>query len=161
MYLRNQPVTISITTATTTDIPAIAELEQHYYQQEGYPAGFLYQALRQWPAALWVAQSENQLMGYALIAPAQSAQGSAAEPWLMALLVAAAGRGKGIGRKLCEAAINHCRDQGQQGLWLSVAEYNQAAMQLYLSLGFEAIELRKDFLGPGEDRLLMRLALQR
>lgn len=45
-------------------------------------------------------------------------------------------RRQGIARSLTNQAIEHARQQGMQSLWLHVREENQAAVALYLSLGF-------------------------
>ena len=141
--------------ATFQDIPAIASLEAEYYASEGYPAGFLYQVLAQWPQGLWVVKAAQEVMGYALVTPAQQA----GEYWLMAALVSSAGRGRGLGQKLCERSIQSCRDCGGKTLWLSVAPDNFAAIKLYRKLGFIEEGLQEDFLGPGEHRILMQCPL--
>jgi hypothetical protein len=46
-------------------------------------------------------------------------------------------RRHGIARKLTEQAIEHARLRGAPATWLHVREENQAAVDLYLSLGFE------------------------
>lgn len=137
------------------DIPAISVLERAYYGVESYPAGFLYQALAQWPQGLWVAKQEHQVTGYALVAPAQSPS----EYWLMAALVAEQARGQGLGEKLCASAISSCTQLGASKLWLSVAPDNHGAIRLYRKLGFVDAGQHVDFLGPGEHRLVMQLQL--
>lgn len=156
---------LTIRLATANDIEAIATLEKQYYGDESYPLGFIFQAFRQWPEGLWVAQTVQGIVGYALVAPGNRAprnmpDGHSNEPWIMALLVAHEGRGKGIGRKICQAIIEHYQSLvGVSGLWLSVAADNTAAVRLYRQLGFCDERMEKDFLGPGEDRILMRKAL--
>ena len=44
-------------------------------------------------------------------------------------------------------------------LELSVAPDNAAAIKLYKQAGFSVIETIQDYLGPGEDRLIMSRAL--
>lgn len=141
--------------AQLSDIPAIASLEATYYAGNGYPADFLYQALAQWPEGLIVAQQGDQIVGYALVAPAQQQD----EYWLMAALVNTDGRGQGLGKQLCLRSIQSCRDAGGKCLWLSVAPHNEIALNLYCKLGFRERGLHQDFLGPGEHRLVMQLPL--
>lgn len=141
--------------ADTKHIPDIAKLEQSYYPDDCYGEGFLYQALSQWPQGIWVAEQGGQLLGYALLAPGQH-QG---EHWLMAAVVNSKGRGQGIGKKLCLACIASARKQGCSSLYLTVAEDNDVARNLYLKLGFQAQALKQDFFGPGQHRVLMHLAL--
>jgi len=44
-------------------------------------------------------------------------------------------RRQGIARHLTQKALNHIRDHGASSAWLQVREENQAAIDLYLSLG--------------------------
>jgi len=60
-------------------------------------------------------------------------------------------RGRGIGRGLVEAIESYCRQEDFQRIHLEVREDNEAARQLYLSMGFEAAGTRKDYYGPGRD----------
>lgn len=46
-------------------------------------------------------------------------------------------RGRGLGRKLAEAAIAEARDLGARGVVLQVYEDNRPALRLYTDLGFE------------------------
>lgn len=141
--------------ATVADIPAIAALEARYYSGDCYNRGFLYQALAQWPDGLWVARSGSEVLGYALIAPGQEHH----DAWLMAAIVAEQGRGKGLGKRLCQACIQSARDGKRERLYLTVAQNNAVAIQLYRQLGFVQNALRHDFFGPGEHRLEMVLEL--
>lgn len=51
-------------------------------------------------------------------------------------------RRRGIARDLTTAAIEHARNRGAVEIWLHVREENEAAKDLYLSLGFVARALR-------------------
>nr|WP_281973476.1 GNAT family N-acetyltransferase [Ruegeria faecimaris] len=47
--------------------------------------------------------------------------------------------GKGIGRRLLAAALEHCRDQGADVVWLMTNAENTSAIKFYLAKGFEFI----------------------
>ncbi|RUO18361.1 GNAT family N-acetyltransferase [Aliidiomarina haloalkalitolerans] len=145
-----------ISPAQTSDIPKLAQLEYHDYQEEGYPNTFFWQALAQWPSLFLVCKeasnSDAPVFGYALAAPAEQPQ----QVWIMSLLVAQAGRGKGIGRKLMDELLAALSRHGYHEALLTVAPNNLAAVKLYQSLGFEVTALKKDYLGPAQDRYLMR-----
>jgi len=51
-------------------------------------------------------------------------------------------RGLGIGRLLCEAAIEYTRQKGARRVWLESNKKAEAAIQLYESLGFVHLPLR-------------------
>jgi GNAT superfamily N-acetyltransferase len=57
-------------------------------------------------------------------------------------------RRQGIGRALTAAAIEHARKRGAVSTWLHVREENEAAVQLYLSLGFKEHTRRSTWHAP-------------
>jgi RimJ/RimL family protein N-acetyltransferase len=74
--------------------------------------------------------------------------------------VAAAHRGRGIGRALITAALTHDREQGLNRVELEVYTSNEPAKALYKSLGFEpeGIKRKHAFFGDRfEDSELMAL----
>ena len=52
------------------------------------------------------------------------------------LFVAGAFRGEGYGKKLLLWGMNHIREQGFEEMVLHVAEWNGAAVKMYLDVGF-------------------------
>lgn len=62
---------------------------------------------------------------------------------IFAMYVAPAHRRQGIGRKLLQTAIARAREHGLSQLSLSVTNTNDAAIQLYESVGFERFGLEK------------------
>jgi ribosomal protein S18 acetylase RimI-like enzyme len=58
------------------------------------------------------------------------------ECYLAELYVVATRRGRGLGRALMEAALEHARDRGADHIDLSTSEDDVAARTLYESLGF-------------------------
>jgi ribosomal protein S18 acetylase RimI-like enzyme len=79
------------------------------------------------------------------------------------MVVAAPARGRGIGRRLLDAAIAAARERSIEVLELEVYAHNDAALALYRSAGFVAagdarIEQRAD--GQRWEALPMRLALR-
>lgn len=67
-------------------------------------------------------------------------------------------RGRGIGRKLMEAALEKARSVGGKEFTLEVRASNKAAISLYESLGFVEEGKRKNFYSdPVEDAIIMWL----
>ena len=60
-------------------------------------------------------------------------------------------RGQGIGRSLIEALEALCERKEYKRVILEVRKDNESARRLYLSRGFEAVGIRKDYYGPGQD----------
>lgn len=48
-------------------------------------------------------------------------------------------RGKGIGKRLLHAALDHCRQQGVASVWLSTNAENMPAIAFYISQGFKEV----------------------
>jgi len=47
--------------------------------------------------------------------------------------------GKGIGKRLLSAAIDHCREAGAASVWLTTNAENDPAIAFYLAKGFEHV----------------------
>lgn len=78
----------------------------------------------------WVARSEAETIGIALLAHRGS------RGWISAVGVVPAWRRRGIARRLMEALIAGAQTMGLRQLTLEVISANEAARQLYRSLGF-------------------------
>jgi ribosomal protein S18 acetylase RimI-like enzyme len=104
----------------------------------------------------WIAEDGAQCVGDLTIF------GVAADEPELGMVVAAAHRGRGIGRTLMEHAIAWAQANGKAALRLGVFPDNAAAIALYRAVGFETIGeqpgavVRRD--GTTRDILLMRRA---
>lgn len=137
--------------ATAADIAAVTALETSFYPTDGYPEPLFYQALHQWPQLFQVAATDQQVAAYILGAPAEVS----GHIWLMSLLVGSEYRGKGLGAQLIECWLNTACQLGYHSVWLTVAPQNTAAIKLYERFGFTRQQLEQDYLGKGQDRLIM------
>jgi len=72
-------------------------------------------------------------------------------------------QGKGIGKQLLSGLIEQLRCRDVLTLWLEVRASNQGAIQLYQSLGFNEVTVRKRYYptpdGGREDAIVMALYL--
>ena len=69
-------------------------------------------------------------------------------------------RRKGVGRALCEAVAEWCREQGARSLELEVRAGSTGAITLYERLGFVVAGRRRAYYElPTEDAVLMRMEL--
>lgn len=84
------------------------------------------------------------------------------EATLMDIGVARDSRGQGLGRELLKHFLLQCNQRQALDAWLEVRVSNKTAIALYLDMGFETIETRKNYypLADGkEDALIMKLEL--
>jgi ribosomal-protein-alanine N-acetyltransferase len=86
------------------------------------------------------------------------ARAAGGEAEILTLAVAPAARGKGLGRRLLQAAIKQAHALGARTMFLEVGTDNPAALALYAGLGFAKVGTRKGYYS-GKDALVLRLSL--
>jgi RimJ/RimL family protein N-acetyltransferase len=109
-------------------------------------------ALRRYrDAAVFVAESETgELIGR--LSVARDTHPASRHVADLGLMVAKGWRGRGIGRALLESAVEWARDSGISKLELHVFPWNEPAIRLYESFGFEREGYRKGhYRRAGED----------
>lgn len=85
-----------------------------------------------------VAVDGERLLGSAKMGPNRDGPGSHVST--ASFVVSAEARGRGIGRHLCEHALNWARESGYAGMQFNaVVESNRSAVALYERLGFSVI----------------------
>jgi putative acetyltransferase len=93
-------------------------------------------------AAVFVVEDDGRIVGRLSIArdPHPSSQHVAD----LGLMVSAGHRRRGIGKALLEQAVRWARESGVRKLELHVFPWNEPALRLYESFGFEREGLRRD-----------------
>jgi ribosomal-protein-alanine N-acetyltransferase len=147
---------IEIRPARPEDLNNLTQLDAAAFGDLAYPPFVLRQLFDVYIDCWLVANHPSGLLGYALpaVSPMRNDEG-----WLLALAVHDDARGHGVGRRLVQASLDILRSLGVTATWLTVEPDNIPAIALYRSMGFTAKELRQDYLGPGEHRLVMKLTL--
>jgi ribosomal-protein-alanine N-acetyltransferase len=106
----------------------------------------------------FVAEVEGRLLGFAVGKVIGLARETVAE--LESVAVEAAARRSGVGKVLCVAVADWCRDRGAAALELEVRAGSAGAIALYAGMGFVVAGQRVGYYHePAEDALLMRLNL--
>jgi ribosomal protein S18 acetylase RimI-like enzyme len=139
--------------ATPADLPGLVALDRAVFGDHAYPALVLRQAFD----ALTVLVAGDPPVGYALA----SLEAGADDGWIWSLGVQADARGRGIARALLDAVERELAERGAAGVRLHVSPGNGPARRLYERRGYERVDFVADAFGPGEDRLILRLALRR
>lgn len=134
----------------------IVLLDHEVFPDLPYPYFVLRQFLDAFKDHLIVVHDGDRLCGYVLATPPSEGQS-----WILTLGVAPGMRHQGLGRQLMREALDSLRTEGARTARLGVRPENAPAIRLYESLGFvqDSGEAREGYYGPGEDRLLMTLAL--
>lgn len=142
------------------DLDAVVVLEQTVY---GFPwsrgnfADSLNSGYDAW--VLWSAEggTNGALLGYLV------AQPGVAESHLLNITVAPAVQGQGLGLRLLDACVAHCRTRADAALWLEVRPSNTRALAVYARYGFREVGLRRAYYpaagGQREDAKVLKLSL--
>jgi L-amino acid N-acyltransferase YncA len=139
-------VSLSIRTATDADWPRIWPIVEAVVREGEtytYPTDLTSEQARDlWmerpPGRTVVVEDGGELLGTAKMGPNKPGHGD--HVGTASFMVAAAGRGRGVGRALGEHVIAWHREHGYRGIQFNaVVESNTAAVRLWRSLGFEVV----------------------
>ena len=90
------------------------------------------------PGATVVLEGDGRVLGSAKMGPNRPARGS--HVGTASFMVDESARGRGVGRRLAEHAVQWHREQGYRGIQFNaVVETNTGAVRLWQSLGFEIV----------------------
>jgi ribosomal-protein-alanine N-acetyltransferase len=140
---------------TIADIEAVLRNEERAY---AYPwtRGMFLDCLRD-GYQCWVALDEQEIIGHGILSL------GAGEGHLLNLCIRRPSQGQGLGRRLADHLLNCAVQGGAEFLFLEVRPSNRPAVQLYESLGFREIGVRKDYYPAAmghEDALIFALNLK-
>ncbi len=137
----------------STDMNEIMTIERASFTSP-WSARFFLEEIRVSYAKSVLAEVERRTVGYIIYWQLPK------EVDIHNLAVHPAYRRQGIGRSLLSSAIDSAKGQGSNRVTLEVRKSNQAAQQLYHSLGFVERGVRKRYYSDdGEDALVMVLDL--
>ncbi|XUL88013.1 N-acetyltransferase family protein [Streptomyces galilaeus] len=149
-------MSLCLRSAVEKDIPALASLDADAFPTDPYPYFMFRQLYDIHGDRILVLDDGEKLVGYILFVNTSDGYAS----WIMSLAVIPYQQGRGLGRRLMVEALRRLRTEHVHQVRLTVEPTNAAAIMLYRSLGFSSEEgVEKDYFGPGEDRLIMTLAM--
>ena len=140
---------------TWRDIPDLALLELDLFADDAWSEQTWWAELAGRPGRSYVVgEQSGAVVGYAGV------NRGADVADVMTIAVAAAARGKGLGRVLMDWMIAEARHGGATHLMLEVRADNAAAQRLYSKAGFATLTIRRRYYQPGDvDAQVMRLTL--
>lgn len=152
--------TFTIRIASAGDLPAILTLQSTVPQVVNWGEALWLRMLQETDQrtshrCVWLAESEGSAVGFAVL-------GGAMEICELEMVVVALHRrGTGIGRALCETAMQWAAKNGANLMELDVRASNHMALQMYASFGFVQQGLRRDYYrNPAEDAVLLGVSLR-
>lgn len=149
------PGRITLSPMTAADLPAVVALEAASFPEDPWPLeAFVHELSNEYsqPVVAW--DQDGTLIGYMInwfIGPEVHVANIAVDPEC---------RGQGLGREMMKQAIRMSREAGAEEMVLEVRVGNIPAINLYLSLGFQKVYIRKFYYRNGEDAIVMALALK-
>jgi len=99
---------------------------------------------------IWLAERDNRLVGCTAIALRDGARGQ-----LRWVLVEPSERGRGLGKQLVGFAMDYCRNQGCESVFLETTDGLPESQTLYEKLGFEVTSDVIDELWDGPAPLII------
>jgi ribosomal-protein-alanine N-acetyltransferase len=143
--------------AEDDDVPALAALERRCYSHPWTVRGFRDAMRRGDRGFVMVVREaragapERGIVAYCVI------ETVADELHIHNLAVRPESRGRGLGRLLLAVALSVGERRGARVAVLEVRESNRPALELYRSMGFAAVALRRNYYSqPSEDALVLR-----
>ncbi len=91
---------------------------------------------------VWLAAEGGAAVGYVVICLGWSLEHQGRDAFVDEVFVHRAARGRGLGRRLVDHAIERCRGLGVKALHLEVERAKDRTQALYRSLGFRETERR-------------------
>lgn len=137
------------------DLPGLKRIDSTIFSADPYPYFVLRQLFDVHGEHFLVLDCDNELTGYTLLANTPDRKTS----WVLGLGVVEHARGRGHGRRLMAEGLERMGADKVREARLTVEPDNLVALNLYRSLGFGIAEFCPGYFGPGEDRLIMTLAL--
>jgi ribosomal-protein-alanine N-acetyltransferase len=87
----------------------------------------------------WVVESKGRIIGHGVLSHGPG------ETHLLNLCIGRGNQGRGHGRMLLEFLLDRARARGSETVLLEVRPSNSVALELYSSLGFREVGLRRDY----------------
>lgn len=139
------------------DIPVLASYEKELFPYSPWSTSQFKEEFAGIPTTRFmsVAEDENTIVGYCgVFLPAPGVEAD-----ILTVAVLPAYRRKGIAREFMRQIEQWAIDREASAVMLEVEISNEAAIELYQSLGYMKISVRMDYYGPGKDAHVMRKEL--
>ena len=135
---------------TLADVPAVHRLEEAIFSMPWSEKDFVYEMTENKVARYLVIEEAGEIIAFA------GAHIILDQAHVTNIAVRQDCRGRGLGRMITRALMQYASNLGAEYLTLEVRQSNAAAQNLYKSLGFVKVNVRKRYYeDTGEDAWLM------
>ena len=135
---------------TLSDVPAVHRLEEAIFSTPWYEKDFVYEMTENKVARYLVIEEAGEIVAFA------GAHIILDQAHVTNIAVRQDCRGRGLGRMITRSLMQYASNLGAEYLTLEVRQSNVKAQNLYKSLGFVKVNVRKRYYeDTGEDAWLM------
>jgi N-alpha-acetyltransferase 10/11 len=148
LLLMPTPVNFEIKPASWIDLFAVQEIERICFQEDAWPLIELMGALT-WPGVVRLKAANGHQMAAFIAGDVRRSEQTG---WILTVGVLPAFRRLGLASQLMQACEQHMQ---MPQVKLSVRRSNQPAIQLYQKLGYDEVDVWKNYYHNGEDGIVM------
>ena len=146
----------AIRLAAESDLDAIMQIEHECFANDAWSSDSMFDELTGAEKYYIVAYQDDELIGYAGLNKLPTVHQSE----IQTIAVLPSSRGNGLGRDLMDHLLQEAMRCDCREVFLEVRADNPVAQQLYRTLGFEQIGVRKRYYQPDDvDAIVMRATL--
>lgn len=136
-------------------LPDVLRIERAVFPETAWTEGHFWSELARVPSArdYTVGLQGQEVVGYVginIVAPDSDIQTIAVAPHMQQ---------QGLGHRMMEHAFSTATARGCTQMFLEVREDNGPAIAMYERFGFERLQMRRDYYGPGMHGIVMRRRL--
>ena len=141
--------------ASVLDIPVLVSLDREYFPDTAWPAEQFRGEIGKPTRFFLTVEVNEEIIAYA----GAFLPGAGGEGDIMTIAVKPEYRRQGIAKELIARLESWAKARGASAMMLEVDVKNQSAISLYLNLGYETLNVRKNYYGYGKDAQIMRREL--
>ena len=141
--------------ATMMDLPILVSLDREYFADTAWPVEQFREEISGKTRKFIIGESNGQVIAYAgAFLPSVGGEAD-----LMTIAVSPDHRRQGIAKYLIAELENWAKSRGGEAMMLEVDVKNHEAIELYLKLGYQKLNIRKNYYGYGKDAQIMKRVL--
>ena len=141
--------------ASLLDIPVLVSLDREYFPDTAWPAEQFRGEIGKPTRFFLTVEVNEEIIAYA----GAFLPGAGGEGDIMTIAVKPEYRRQGIAKELIARLESWAKARGASAMMLEVDVKNESAILLYLHLGYEILNVRKNYYGYGKDAQIMRREL--